>query len=36
MVAHVEYSVVGRSRSWGVLYAVCTVYVETRSADFLV
>jgi hypothetical protein len=36
MVAHIEYSVAGRSRSQVASCAVCTVHVETRSAGFLV
>jgi hypothetical protein len=36
MVAHVEYSVVERSRDRVVLCAVCIVHVKMRSADFLV
>jgi hypothetical protein len=36
MVAQVEYSVAGRSRGRVAPCAVCTVHVETRSADFLV
>jgi hypothetical protein len=35
MVAHISYSVAGRSRSQVVLCAVYTVHVETRSVDFL-
>jgi hypothetical protein len=36
MVAQVGYSVAGRSRGRVAPCAVCTVYVETRSAGFLV
>jgi hypothetical protein len=36
MVAHVRYSVTGRSRSRVALCAVCTVHVKTRSMCFLV
>jgi hypothetical protein len=36
MVAQVGYSVVGRSRAQVAPCAICTVHVETRSADFLV
>jgi hypothetical protein len=36
MVAQVGYSVAERSRGQVALYAVCTVYMKTRSADFLV
>jgi hypothetical protein len=36
MVAHVGYSVAGRSRGRVVPCAVCTWHVETRSAGFLV
>jgi hypothetical protein len=36
MVAHVRYSVAGRSRGQVALCAVCTVHVGTRSAGFLV
>jgi hypothetical protein len=36
MVAQVGYSVARRSRGRVTLCAVCTVHVETRSADFLV
>jgi hypothetical protein len=36
MVTQVRYSVVGRSRGRVTPCAVCTVHVETRSADFLV
>jgi hypothetical protein len=36
MVAHVGYSVVGRSRGRVVPCVVCTGHVETRSASFLV
>jgi hypothetical protein len=36
MIAQVGYSVAGRSRGWVTPYAVCTVHVEMRSADFLV
>jgi hypothetical protein len=36
MIAQVGYSVVGRSRGRVAPCAVCTVHVETRSADFLV
>jgi hypothetical protein len=36
MVAQVGYSVAGRSRGRMTSCAVCTVHVETRSADFLV
>jgi hypothetical protein len=36
MVAHVGYSVAGRSRGQVAPCAVCTVHVETRSVDFLV
>jgi hypothetical protein len=36
MVAHIRYSVAERSRGWVAPCAVCTVYVETRSAGFLV
>jgi hypothetical protein len=36
MVAHVRYSVVGRSRGQVTLCAVYTVHIETRSAGFLV
>jgi hypothetical protein len=36
MVTHIGYSVVGRSRGRVALCTVCTVHVETRSADFLV
>jgi hypothetical protein len=35
MIAHIGYSVAGRSRSQVVLCAVYTVHVETRSVDFL-
>jgi hypothetical protein len=36
MVAHIGYSVAGRSRGQVASCAVCTVHVETRSASFLV
>jgi hypothetical protein len=36
MIAQVGYSVVGRSRGQVTLCAVCTMHVETRSANFLV
>jgi hypothetical protein len=36
MVAHVRYSVVGRSRGRVAPCAVCIVHVETRSTGFLV
>ena len=36
MVAHVGYSVAGRSRGRMTPCAVCTVHEETRSAGFLV
>jgi hypothetical protein len=36
MVAQVGYSVVGRSRGQVTLCAVCTVYLEMRSTNFLV
>jgi hypothetical protein len=36
MIAHVGYSVVGRSRGQVASCAVCTGHVETRSACFLV
>jgi hypothetical protein len=36
MVAHVEYSVAGRSRGRVAPCAVCTMHVETRSVCFLV
>jgi hypothetical protein len=36
MVTQVGYLVVGRSRGRVVSCAICTVHVETRSADFLV
>jgi hypothetical protein len=36
MVTHVRYSVIGQSRGRVTLCTVCTVHVETRSADFLV
>jgi hypothetical protein len=36
MLAQVGYSVVGRLRGWVALCVVYTVYVETRSAGFLV
>jgi hypothetical protein len=36
MVAHIGYSVAGRSRGQVASCAVCTVHVETRSAGFLV
>jgi hypothetical protein len=36
MIAHVGYSVVGRSRGQVKLCAVCTVHMETRSTSFLV
>jgi hypothetical protein len=36
MVAHVGYSVAGRSRGRVAPCADCTWYVETRSAGFLV
>jgi hypothetical protein len=32
--AQVGYSLVGRSRGWVTLCAVCTVHKETRSAGF--
>jgi hypothetical protein len=35
MVAHVGYSVVGRSRGRVTLCAACTVHVKTRSTSFL-
>jgi hypothetical protein len=34
--AQVEYSVVGRSKGQVMLYPVCTVHKETKSAGFLV
>jgi hypothetical protein len=36
MVAHVEYSVAGRSRGRVAPCVVCTWHMETRSASFLV
>jgi hypothetical protein len=36
MVAHVRYSVAGRSRGWVAPCAVCTVHMKMRSAGFLV
>jgi hypothetical protein len=36
MVAHVKYSVAGRSRGRVALCVVCTVHVEMRSVSFLV
>jgi hypothetical protein len=36
MVAHVRYSVAGQSRGRVALCTVCTMHMETRSADFLV
>jgi hypothetical protein len=36
MVAHIGYSVAGRSGGWVTLDVVYTVHVETRSAGFLV
>jgi hypothetical protein len=36
MVIQVGYSVTGRSRGQVTLSVVCTMHVETRSADFLV
>jgi hypothetical protein len=36
MVTQVGYSMAGRSRGRVVPCAICTVHVETRSADFLV
>jgi hypothetical protein len=36
MVAQVRYSVAGRLRGQVAPCAVCTVYVKTRSAGFLV
>jgi hypothetical protein len=36
MVAHVEYSVAGRSRGRVALCAVYTMHMETSSVDFLV
>jgi hypothetical protein len=36
MVAQIRYSVVERSRGQVTSCAVCTVYMETRSASFLV
>jgi hypothetical protein len=36
MVAHVRYSVAGRSRGQVVPCAVCTWHVETRSVGLLV
>jgi hypothetical protein len=36
MVAQVGYSMTGPSRGWVTPCAVCTVHVETRSANFLV
>jgi hypothetical protein len=36
MIAHVGYSVGGRSRDRVAPCAVCTWHVETRSASFLV
>jgi hypothetical protein len=36
LVAHVGYSVAGRSRGRVALCAVCTVHMETRSTGFLV
>jgi hypothetical protein len=36
MIAQIGYSVAGRTRGPVALCAVCTVHVETRSADFLV
>jgi hypothetical protein len=36
MVAQVGYSMAGQSRGRVASCAVCTVHVETRSADFLV
>jgi hypothetical protein len=34
--AQVEYSVVGRSKGQVMLYPVCTVHKETKSAGFFV
>jgi hypothetical protein len=36
MVAQVGYLVAGRSRGRAALCVVCTVYIEMRSASFLV
>jgi hypothetical protein len=36
MIVKVGYSVTGRSRGRVALHAICTVYVETRSAGFFV
>jgi hypothetical protein len=36
MVAHVGYSVAGRSKGRVTLCAVCTMHVEARSVGFLV
>jgi hypothetical protein len=36
MIAHVEYSVAGRSIGQVAPCAVCTVHIETRSTSFLV
>jgi hypothetical protein len=36
MVAQVEYSVAGRLRGQVALCVICTMHVDTRSADFLV
>jgi hypothetical protein len=36
MVAHIGYSVAGRSRGGVTSCAICTVYKETRSTGFLV
>jgi hypothetical protein len=36
MIAQVEYSVAGRSGGRVTPYAICTVHLEMRSADFLV
>jgi hypothetical protein len=36
MVAQFEYSVAGRSGGRVMPCAVCTIHMETRSADFLV
>jgi hypothetical protein len=34
--AQVRYSVAGRSRGWVILFVICTVHKEIRSAGFLV
>jgi hypothetical protein len=36
MVAHIRYSIAGRSKGRVTLCTVCTVHMETRSAGLLI